>query len=37
VLAPAVRFEAYELAALILEEYARIEAGLTGVSPELAV
>jgi len=34
VLEPAVRFEAYELAAILVEEYARVKADLTGPSPE---
>ena len=34
VLEPAVRFEAYELAAIIVEEYARVKADLTDPSPE---
>jgi len=36
VLEPAVRFEAYELAAIIVEEYARTETGLTDLSHKLA-
>ena len=36
VLEPAVRFEAYELAAIIVDEYARTETSLANLSPEPA-